>query len=54
MMAETSKALAKCTTVGVPKALIESAVAGRRMLAMSVITTNWMPISAAADDPMMT
>jgi hypothetical protein len=36
---------------GVPKALSESAVGRSRMLAMSVITTNWIPISAAPDDP---
>ena len=54
MMAEMSKALIRCTTVGVAKALIESAVGRWLKLAMSAITTNWIPISAAADDPMMT
>jgi hypothetical protein len=54
MMAETSRAPARCTTVGVPKARIVSGVGRLRMPAMSVITTNWSPISAAADDPTMT
>ncbi len=53
-MSDTSRTLAKCTTVGVAKALITSAVTGLRMLPMRVITTNWIPISAAADDPTMT
>jgi hypothetical protein len=51
MRAATSKVLPNCTTVGVPKALMESTVAGLRMVAMSVITTNWIPMSAAADVP---
>ena len=54
MMAETSKAPPKCITVGVAKALIESAVVRLRILATSAITTNWIPISAAPDDPTMT
>ena len=54
MMAETSKAPAKCTTAGVPKALSELAVGRSRMFAMRAITTNWIPISAAPDDPTMT
>ena len=54
MTAETSKAPAKCTTVGVPKALIESGVGRKRMAAISVMTTNWTAISAAPDDPTMT
>ena len=41
MMAETSTAPPKCTTVGVPKALIDSAVVRMRRFAMSATTTNW-------------
>jgi hypothetical protein len=54
MIAEMSKALTRCTTVGVAKALTDSAVGRWRMLAMSAITTNWIPISAAPEDPTMT
>ena len=54
MTAETSKAPPRCTTVGVPKALIESIVVRKRMFAMSVTTTNWIPTRAAPADPTMT
>ena len=43
--------LTNCTKVEVPKALTESAVAARRVALMSVITTNWIPMSAAAAEP---
>lgn len=54
MIAEISNAPVRCTTVDVPNALSASAVGRRRRLAMSVMTTNCIPISAAPDDPRMT
>jgi hypothetical protein len=41
MIAETSTGPPKCATVGVPKALIDSAVVRMRRCAMSATTTNW-------------
>ena len=54
MMAAISKAPVKCTTVGVANALTDSGGGRLRILATSVTTRNWMPTSAAPEDPMMT
>ena len=54
MIADRSNAPARFTTVGVPNALSEAAVARNRLPAMSVMTTNCRPMSAPPADPTMT
>jgi len=54
MSAETSSAPPRCTTVGVPNALIVPELVRVRLSLISAITTNCSPISAAADEPMIT
>jgi hypothetical protein len=49
-----SRAAPKCTTVGVLKVAIPSCDVWERPPAPSVITTNINPVSAAADEPVMT
>jgi len=54
MIADTSRANVRCTTVGVPNALSDAAVARWRLSARRVMTTNCRPMSAPPDDPTMT
>ena len=44
----------KCTIVGVPNASTSRIERCRSESAMSAMTTNCRPVSAAADDPTMT
>ena len=54
-IAETSNAAQKCTTFGLPNADSVSPLRGIVTLsAINVITTNWSPVSAPADEPTMT
>src|SRR5665213_1817033 len=54
-MAERSSAAQKCTTIGDPNAAppASPAVPESGDSAMSAITTNWSPVSAAPADPMI-
>ena len=49
-----SSARQKCTTVGVPNALIVSFEPRGRTSFTSAMTTNCNPVSAAADEPTIT
>jgi hypothetical protein len=52
--AESRSTAQKWTIVGVPNASISRDELARRDSATSAITTNCSPVSAAADDPMIT
>jgi len=52
--ADTNRTEQKCTTVGVPNAEIVRWLLRTPPSATSAMTTNWSPVSAAADDPTMT
>ena len=51
-IADMSNTAQKCTTVGVPKA--PTSGPSERASAPSTTTTNCRPVSAAADEPMIT
>src|SRR6185437_181737 len=54
MIAETSSAPPRWTTVGVPNALMVPEVVRVRVSLISAMTTNCNPMSAAPDEPTMT
>ena len=54
MTAEISRTPEKWTTAGVANALISYSVGGCFESAISVITTNMRPVSAAAEEPTIT
>jgi len=54
MIADTTKAPVRCTTVGVPNAATEPGLKSCRRSAIKVMTTNCRPMRAPADEPTMT